>query len=111
MIIVQEPLDLVTLYLIRSVCTTELLNRPIRRPGQLQSDVNSPLFVLDSSIGLDKYQNLMLIRKFGRRIKGSKCKAVGGQIFEKAVNLGPYLERNARRGGLGDDGHVLKNRG
>ena len=34
-------------------------------------------------------QDLLLFRKFVRRMKGSKRKIVNGQIFEKAANLGP----------------------
>ena len=37
-----------------------------------------------------KAQDLLLIQKFVRRMKGSKRKIVNGQIFEKAANLGPY---------------------
>ena len=38
-----------------------------------------------------KPHDLLLIRKFVRRMKGSKCKIVTGQIFVKARNFGPYL--------------------
>ena len=37
-----------------------------------------------------KAKDLMLIRKFVRRMKGSKLKIAHGQSFEKAVNLGLY---------------------
>ena len=35
-----------------------------------------------------KPRDLLLIRKFARRMKGSKRKIVDGQIFEKAANIG-----------------------
>ena len=38
---------------------------------------------------LDKAKDLLLVRKFVRRMKGSKHKQVNGQIFEKAANLWP----------------------
>ena len=34
-----------------------------------------------------KPRDLLLIQKFLRRMKGSKCKIVNGQIFETAANL------------------------
>ena len=39
---------------------------------------------------LPKPQDLLLTQKFVRRMKSIKHKTVDGQIFEKAVNLGPY---------------------
>ena len=41
-----------------------------------------------------KLQDLPLIRKFVRRMKGSKRKIVNGQILKKAWNIGPYLPEN-----------------
>ena len=40
---------------------------------------------------LGKPQDLLIIRKFVRKMKGSKHKIVNGQNFEKAANLEPYL--------------------
>ena len=34
--------------------------------------------------------DLLLIRKFVRRMKGTKRKIISGKVFEKAANLGPY---------------------
>ena len=42
---------------------------------------------------LRKPKDLLLIRKFVRRMKDSKCQRVSGLIFEKAANLGPYLRK------------------
>ena len=36
-----------------------------------------------------KVEDLLLIQKFVRTMKGSKCKTVYGQIFERAANIGP----------------------
>ena len=38
---------------------------------------------------LSKPKDLMLTRKFVRRIKGIECKIFNGQTFEKAANLWP----------------------
>ena len=38
---------------------------------------------------LNKLQDFLLIRKFVRRMEGSKSKIVSCQIFKKAANLGP----------------------
>ena len=38
-----------------------------------------------------KHKDLLLIRKFVRRMKGSKHKIVHSQIVERAANLGPYF--------------------
>ena len=47
---------------------------------------------IDSLVALQvgaKDKDLLLIRKFVRRMKGSKRKIVNGQIFEKAANIWP----------------------
>ena len=41
-------------------------------------------------LSLDKSQDLLLIRKFVRRMKGSKHEIFSGQIFKKAANFGSY---------------------
>ena len=41
----------------------------------------------------DKPQDLLLIWKFVRKMKGSKRKMVNRQIFEKAENLKAHLQK------------------
>ena len=45
---------------------------------------------MDEAGDLFKPKDLLLIKKFVRRVKGSKCKILIGQIFEKAVKLWAY---------------------
>ena len=67
------------------------LINPVKRKDILLSQFD--MFKLDKEgwkHGQIKPQELLLIRKFVRRIKDSKCKSVDGKIFEKAANLGSY---------------------
>ena len=44
-----------------------------------------------SAFQLSKPKDLLLFRKFVRRMKGSKHKIVNGQIFERAATIRPHL--------------------
>ena len=54
---------------------------------------------MGTSVGviIDKPQDLLIIRKFVRRKKGSNGKIVNSQIFEKAANLGALTVREGQR--------------
>ena len=45
--------------------------------------------VIHQKIATAKPKDLLLVRKFVRRMKGGKVKIVNGQIYEKAANIRP----------------------
>ena len=53
---------------------------------------------------LGKAKDLLILRKFVRRIVDSKLKIVTDQIFKKAANLGSYLGSASHSGSPGSQG-------
>ena len=49
--------------------------------------IGAVLLLVGAAGGKNKLQNLLLIRKFVRKMKGKKPQTVNGQILVKATNL------------------------
>ena len=77
-----------------SLLIVAMINPEFLKQSKLQSNSTSSNIndttptICDIEKEIGKPQELLLIQKFVRRMKGRKCKIVIGQIFEKAANLG-----------------------
>ena len=73
--------------------TLESLSTEIKLLEEENQGEEYEVFILNNLADKVKPKDLLLIRKFVRRRKGSKRKIVHGQIFERAANLGLYYKR------------------